>query len=48
MRDAEGRRKWLAEHRVDKQVVGGWLDMFGYDIPTEEVRIGRASSMNIC
>lgn len=36
MRDAEGRRKWLADHRVDKQVVGGWLDMFGYDIPAEE------------
>lgn len=36
MRDAEARRKWLKDHRVDKQVVGGWLDMFGYDIPAEE------------
>jgi len=36
MRDAEARRTWLKDHRVDKQVVGGWLDMFGYDIPAEE------------
>ena len=36
MRDADGRKKWLMERGVDKQVVGGWLDMFGYDIPAEE------------
>jgi aminocarboxymuconate-semialdehyde decarboxylase len=36
MRDAEKRRAWLTDRRVDKQVVGGWLDMFGYDIPAEE------------
>jgi aminocarboxymuconate-semialdehyde decarboxylase len=36
MHDAEGRRKWLSNHRVDRQVVGGWLDMFGYDMPAEE------------
>jgi len=36
MRDAEGRRKWLSDKHIDKQVVGGWLDMFGYDIPAEE------------
>jgi aminocarboxymuconate-semialdehyde decarboxylase len=36
MHDAQGRRKWLSDHRVDKQVVGGWLDMFGYDIPADE------------
>ena len=22
--------------KVDRQVVGGWLDMFGYEIPAEE------------
>jgi len=22
--------------KVDRQVVGGWLDMFGYEIPVEE------------
>jgi aminocarboxymuconate-semialdehyde decarboxylase len=36
MSDAEGRRRWLAEHGIDKQVVGGWLDLFGYDLPAEE------------
>ena len=36
MRDGEGRRKWLSDKQIDKQVVGGWLDMFGYDIPAEE------------
>ena len=31
MSDVERRRKWLADRGIDKQVVGGWLDMFGYD-----------------
>ena len=36
MSDTEKRRKWLMERGIDKQVVGGWLDVFGYDIPAEE------------
>jgi aminocarboxymuconate-semialdehyde decarboxylase len=36
MSDVERRRKWLSERGIDKQVVGGWLDMFGYDLPPEE------------
>jgi aminocarboxymuconate-semialdehyde decarboxylase len=36
MPDAEGRLKWLKARGIDKQVVGGWLDMFGYDLPAEE------------
>jgi aminocarboxymuconate-semialdehyde decarboxylase len=36
MSDAEGRRRWLAERGIDKQVVGGWLDLFGYDLPADE------------
>lgn len=36
MSDAEGRKHWLAQRGIDKQVVGGWLDLFGYDIPAEE------------
>ena len=36
MGDTEKRRKWLMERGIDKQVVGGWLDVFGYDIPAEE------------
>ncbi len=34
--DLDARRKWLAEQRVDKQVVSGWLDMFAYEIPADE------------
>ncbi len=36
MSTAEARRQWLVAHGIDKQVVGGWLDMFGYDLPAEE------------
>jgi aminocarboxymuconate-semialdehyde decarboxylase len=34
--DIDARRKWLAERGIDRQVVGGWLDMFGYQLPAEE------------
>jgi aminocarboxymuconate-semialdehyde decarboxylase len=36
MSDVERRRRWLSDRGIDKQVVGGWLDMFGYDLPPEE------------
>src|ERR1700716_3344097 len=36
MSDAQGRRRWLAERGIDKQVVGGWLDLFGFDLPGGE------------
>lgn len=36
MSDVERRRQWLADRGIDKQVVGGWLDMFGYDLPPYE------------
>src|ERR1700735_2515344 len=36
MSDVERRRKSLADRGIDKQVVGGWLDMFGYDLPPDE------------
>lgn len=36
MSDVERRRKWLADRGIDKQVVGGWLDMYGYDLPPDE------------
>jgi aminocarboxymuconate-semialdehyde decarboxylase len=36
MSDVERRRKWLGDRGIDKQVVGGWLDMFGYDLPPAE------------
>jgi aminocarboxymuconate-semialdehyde decarboxylase len=34
--DVEHRKTWLAAQRIDKQVVGGWLDMFAYELPAEE------------
>ena len=34
--DLGARQKWLSEQRIDHQVVGGWLDMFGYELPPDE------------
>ncbi|GGE30790.1 amidohydrolase [Agaricicola taiwanensis] len=30
------RLGWMDENGIDRQVVGGWLDMFGNDLPAEE------------
>ena len=34
--DVEARGKWLRDAGVDKQIVAGWLDMFGYEMPAAE------------
>ena len=34
--DLPGRLKWMDEQNIERQVVGGWLDMFGYEVPAEE------------
>jgi aminocarboxymuconate-semialdehyde decarboxylase len=34
--DIPGRLAWLAKNNIDKQVVGGWVDMFGYELPAPE------------
>lgn len=34
--DIAGRLKWMDEQKIDAQAVGGWLDMFGYEMPAEE------------
>jgi aminocarboxymuconate-semialdehyde decarboxylase len=34
--DPGRRRAWLAEHGIGRQIVGGWLDMFGYSLPGAE------------
>lgn len=34
--DMEARVKWMDAQGIDKQVVGGWLDMFGNELPPEE------------
>lgn len=34
--DVGARLKWLDEQGIDTQVVGGWLDMFGNELPVAE------------
>jgi aminocarboxymuconate-semialdehyde decarboxylase len=36
LRDLAARLAWMDANGIDKQVVGGWLDMFGYEIPAAE------------
>jgi aminocarboxymuconate-semialdehyde decarboxylase len=34
--DMAGRVAWMAKNGIDRQVVGGWVDMFGYELPPAE------------
>jgi aminocarboxymuconate-semialdehyde decarboxylase len=34
--DVTARLTWMDAQKIDRQVVGGWLDMFAYEIPAEE------------
>lgn len=34
--DVPARLQWMDTQKVERQVVGGWLDMFGYETPAEE------------
>ena len=34
--DVAGRLKWLDDNKIERQVVGGWVDMLAYEIPVEE------------
>jgi aminocarboxymuconate-semialdehyde decarboxylase len=34
--DIPGRVAWMQKQGIDKQVVGGWVDMFGYELPGAE------------
>ena len=34
--DIQERINWMDKQNIDMQVVGGWVDMFGYQIPAEE------------
>ncbi|MBM09457.1 MAG: hypothetical protein CMF69_07770 [Magnetovibrio sp.] len=36
LRDIEMRLKWMEEQSLDAQIVGGWLDSFGYELPARE------------
>ena len=34
--DIDARVKWMDGQKIERQVTGGWLDMFGYELPAEE------------
>jgi aminocarboxymuconate-semialdehyde decarboxylase len=34
--DLEDRKEWLARQKIDHQVVGGWTDVYGYELPGAE------------
>src|ERR1700682_1276117 len=34
--DMAQRKEGLGKQRIDRQVVGGWLDIFGYELPPAE------------
>jgi aminocarboxymuconate-semialdehyde decarboxylase len=34
--DIPARLKWMDEQKIERQVIGGWLDMFGNELPAEE------------
>jgi aminocarboxymuconate-semialdehyde decarboxylase len=34
--DIPGRIAWMQKQSIDRQVVGGWVDMFGYELPGAE------------
>jgi aminocarboxymuconate-semialdehyde decarboxylase len=34
--DLDDRKAWMAQNRIDHQLVGGWLDSFGYELPAAE------------
>lgn len=34
--DIPARLQWMDSNRIERQVVGGWLDMFAYEIPANE------------
>ncbi|HTH98922.1 MAG TPA: amidohydrolase family protein [Stellaceae bacterium] len=34
--DIAGRIKWMDDQKIDRQICGCWLDMFGNDLPVDE------------
>ena len=34
--DLDHRRAWMDKNGIDHQLVGGWLDSFGYELPAQE------------
>ena len=49
--DTDCRLDWMNTNGIDMQVIGGWLDMFGYEIPADEatlVKINQPSLKEFC
>src|SRR5690606_37055534 len=36
LQDLDDRRQWMDKNGIDHQLVGGWLDSFGYELPPQE------------
>lgn len=34
--DLGDRKQWLAQNGIDHQLVGGWMDVYGYELPADE------------
>src|SRR5580658_4685236 len=34
--DVAARLAWMKQQGIDRQVCGGWVDMFGYELPASE------------
>jgi aminocarboxymuconate-semialdehyde decarboxylase len=34
--DLQTRKEWLMQRKIDQQVVGGWTDVYGYELPGDE------------
>src|SRR5580765_6950168 len=34
--DIPARLTWMSKQGIDRQIVGGWVDMFGYELPGAE------------
>ena len=45
--DLEDRRAWMDKNAIDHQLVGGWVESFGYDLPAQE-GLAWSRFMNEC
>ena len=34
--DLNDRKQWMAQNGIDHQLVGGWMDVYGYELPAEQ------------
>ena len=45
--DLDDRRAWMDKNGIDHQILGGWLDSFGYELPAKE-GLAWSRYMNDC